>query len=513
MACLGPFVERGYIVKNVIILADGRQLSSGDSTQDAILSCTVTDQVNSGTELTPGSACCACLEASVFTPGGDLSIPTGEPVTLKKEDGTQVGVFMPERPVRSGPNSYKLTAYDRVSLLDKDLSQWLQGLSGWPYTLIGFAGMVCQACGLELATSEIPNGDMKVQEFSVAGVTGRQLLRWVGELACRFCRADADGKIRLEWYRQSDVVVTPGGERFYYSGALSYEDYEVAAVDAVKVRLADSDEGALWPEGAAQNAYVIAGNPMVQVDDGLEGRLEVIRQELAAMPAYRPCTVEIPAGEDIQAGDVVTVEGRDGVRFRSCVMSRTVKGQRQVLECTGSIDRSSTMAVNGRSPSQIAQEVVDRQSHAYIFNKLTDGGKIQGIYQQDGKWYINAQVAKIVDLTADQVTAGKLQSVDGKTYFDLDSGVICSVSDKSRAQVSGGDVRLYNSDGVLVADLVTESGNGCVRVYGADGVCQLALMATAAGPMVTCYDVALEKYVSSPVGFREVGGVKVLAVR
>lgn len=495
------------------VLPDGPVIGYGG--QMNIRSCSLVECVNAETELVAGSVCCASLEATVQV--GAAVLMAGTEVALYKipqgGEPVAVGVFTLEKPTRVHGELCRFTAFDHVAKLDQDLSQWLKGLTGWPYTLIGFAGMVCDACGLELATTEIPNGDMQVRQFFVAGVTGRQLLRWVGELACRFCRADADGKIRLEWYRDSDVEVSPGGERFYYSGGLSYEDYEVAAVDAVKVRLADSDEGALWPEGAAQNAYVIAGNPMVQVDDALEGRLEVIRQELAAMPAYRPCTVEIPAGEDIQAGDVVTVEGRGGLKFRSCVMSRVVKGQRQTLECTGSADRSSTMAVNGRSPSQIAQDVVDRQSHAYIFNKLTDGGKIQGIYQKDGKWYINAQVAKIVDLTADQVTAGKLRSVDGKTYFDLDSGVICSVSDKSVAQVSGGNVRLYNSDGVLVADLVTDSGNGCVRVYGSDGVCQLALMATAAGPMVTCYDVELEKYVSSPVGFRNVGGVKVLAVR
>ena len=47
--------------KNLIILLDGTEISSG------IRSCTYTESVNSGTELTLGSVCCACLELSVLT--------------------------------------------------------------------------------------------------------------------------------------------------------------------------------------------------------------------------------------------------------------------------------------------------------------------------------------------------------------------------------------------------------------------------------------------------------------
>lgn len=455
---------------HIIKLSNGTKIGSGAGESRVIKSCDVTEQVNADQELTLGSTCSACMEVEIIVHSGSLGMSAGNEVVLYR-DGVQVGVFTLEKPTRTSDKGYQITAFDHVAKLDKNLSGWLKGLTGWPYTLIEFAGMVCQACGLELATNKIPNGDMQVREFFVANVTGRQLLRWVGELACRFCRADEQGRIVLEWYRDSDVVITPGGERFYYSGGLSYEDYEVAAVDAVKVQLADSDQGALWPEGAAGNAYVIVGNPLVQVDSALEGKLEVIRQELAAMPVYRPCTAEIPAGEDIRAGDVVTVEGRNGMQFRSCVMRRTVKGQRQMLECTGSVNRSSTVAVNGRSVAQLAQDVVDRQNQAYIFNKLTDGGKIQGIYYRDGKWYINAQVAKIVDLTADQVTAGKLQSADGKTYFDLDAGAIVAKSSEGyEVTLTDGAISVRDEDGAARVLVSRYSGGYCIYLTADSGL-------------------------------------------
>lgn len=423
---------------NVLILANGQQIGSGKNGQPAIQSCTVTQCVNSETELAPGSVCSACLEAKIVTTERSLSIPVGpeNSVTLRKEDGTQVGVFVPEKPVQLTANTYKLVAYDNVSRLDKDLSGWLKGLTGWPYTLIGFAGMVCNACGLTLATTEIPNGIFPVRKFYKAGVTGRQLLRWVGEMACRFCRADVDGNIVLDWYRDSGVTVRATGERYYFAGSLSYEDYEVAAVDAVKVRLADTDAGALWPDGSAENPYVISGNPiaLAKVDEELASYLEVIRQKLAAMPGYRPCKVSLPASMDIRAGDVVTVVDRYGVAFRTCVMTRTQAGQRDTLECTGSAKRGSTTAANNKSVGQVAQDAVDSQTQAQIFNKLTNGGEVQGLFMLDGQLYINASY----------LTTGILASKDGSAfYLDLDKGILrmqateLSIGGKSVEDIAG----------------------------------------------------------------------------
>jgi cytoskeletal protein CcmA (bactofilin family) len=109
-------------------------------------------------------------------------------------------------------------------------------------------------------------------------------------------------------------------------------------------------------------------------------------------------------------------------------MTKTQKGQRDTLECTGSPRRDSSAAANNRSAEDLAQTAAKNAfaglTHAQILNKLTDGGKIQGIYVQDSKWYINAQYAKIINLKAESVTAGILSSTDGESYFDLDKGQI-----------------------------------------------------------------------------------------
>lgn len=519
------------MIRNLLYLSDNTCIGSGVDQTNAIQNCTVTECVNSGKELTIGSTCCACLEVKIFAPGGELNIPTGKAVTLCKEvDGgapVQVGVFLPERPVKANANVYKLTAYDNVSLLDKDVSAWLKGLK-WPtagYPLLTFAGMVCTACGLTLATTDIPNATMPVYQFYKAGVTGRQLMRWIGECAGRFCRANARGEIELAWYTASGVTVRATGDRYYFAGKLSYEDYNVAAIDAVKLRLADSDSGALWPpivngtvtyaylrirsgpgvnyadvgqlalgdtvrileqktvNGAvwgriaegwicitgyvkletaeAENPYIITGNPILLSGEiaAHEPYLAVIQQELAKLPTYRPCKVSLPASMDIRPGHTVQIVDKNGVSFTTCVMTKIQKGQKDTLECTGSARRDSATTANNKTAAEIAAEqeayaqsvakqAVDEQAWKDLFNKWTDGGRIQGIFEQDGVWIFNAAAAVIINLVAEAIQAGKLKSVNGDSYFDLDKGKFVSTDAKQNATViQGGAMWLQNSAG------------------------------------------------------------------
>ena len=438
------------MVRNMIkILPDGPVIGDGGGMN--VRQCSLGECVNAETELAPGSVCCASLEATVQVDGTRLEAGTEVALYKVEDDGTPVaaGTFTLERPTRISAALCKITAYDHVAKLDRDLSQWLQGLSGWPYTLIGFAGMVCSACGLELATTQIPNGSFPVRKFYKAGVTGRQLLQWVGEMACRFCRADAQGRIVLEWYRESEVEIRASGERYFFAGSLSYEDYEVAAIDAVKVALADSDAGALWPEGAAENPYVISGNPLALalVDEDLIPYLEVIRGELAALPGYRPCKVSFPAAQDVRPGDILTVVDRYGVSFRTCVMSKVRSGQKDTLECTGSARRDSTTNVNGKSVGQVAQAAVDGQTQEQIFRKLTGGGKVQGLMLgEDGNIYLNVSYAVTGMLAADRIDVGslvaqKLRTVSGDAVLEVRDGVM---------QMSAGDavvVQVYYNEG------------------------------------------------------------------
>lgn len=351
------------MLKNLLVLPDGTEIFSGVGTVNALQSVTVTQQVNVGTELTLGSACANMLEATLLTPEGGLHIAAGAEVTLYKVDEkgvrTKVGLFTVEKPTRPSANLYKLTAYDRISWLDQDLTDWLENLNGWPYTLHTFARLVCAACGLALANSSIPNGDWEIKKFSVGGITGRQLIQWVGQACGRFCRARVDGKIEFAWYSPKNIAITPQGQ--YPISALRFEDYQVAPVDKVQIRLTQTDVGAVY--GSGSNAYTITGNYLLATDslDALQEVAQVLYESLRTV-TYTPCKVTVPASLEIQAGDIIQLTDRNGQSFPVYVMVKKQSGQRDTLECTGSARRSSSSVTNEEKLHAVSGKVLEIQA-------------------------------------------------------------------------------------------------------------------------------------------------------
>lgn len=388
--------------KNILVLPDGTEIKSGAGTQNAIKSVKITELVNSGTDLIIGSCCCDMLEASLFTPGGDLDITAGDEVAVYKEDAAgkrvKIGAFVVESPTRPTANTMKITGYDRVSKLDKDLTAWVNSLADWPYSVNEFAAMTCKICGLTFVpTSGLPNADFPIRKWSKSGVTGRQIMRWLGEISCRFVHADPDGNIRFGWYTDSGKTFTPAGNTYYFAGSFSYENYQVAPVDIVQLRLADSEFGAAWP--AAQegdNPYIISGNAILTayVTDDLIPYLEAIQAELSGI-SYTPCEISAPVDPSVRAGSILTATDRNGKRIRAYVMEKTSTGQRDTYRCTGNPRRDSSSSLYNKTESDksadAAMNAAAGLNQQAIFDKLTNNGEDQGLFLKDGKVYINAE--------------------------------------------------------------------------------------------------------------------------
>lgn len=443
--------------KHLIVLPDGTEIFSGYGTTNAIQSISHTSSVNRGTELTLGSVCSDMLEVKLFTPAKNLSITVGTEVTYYTVDDegkrTKIGMFRLETPERTTRNTYKFVAYDRVSWLDRDMTSWLNELDGWPYDLLTFAQLVCNACMLTLTNVTIPNADFPVHKFKPSKYTGRDLLSWVGEICARFCRATPDGKIEFAWYKDSGLVLEPTGENYYSSGGLKYEDYQVEPVEAVQVQMAGSEDGLLFPEADEKaNRYVINVNPLITfVNEDLLPYLHTIEEEISNS-VYSPCRISLPCRTDIKAGDIIHIRDIDGYLIKTYVMTRTQRGQKLTLESVGSPRRdSSTAIVNQGKMDLIVDAAIKRLNQTEIFNKLTNNGTIEGFFMgEDGQIYINATY----------LSTGILQSKDASTFFlDLDEGILkmnateLTIGDKSLAEAALKDL---SQQGIV--DLLTDKG-------------------------------------------------------
>lgn len=457
--------------KYIIVLPSGEEISSGVDTVNAIASIKHTRAVNSGTDLNLGSVCAAMVEATLITPRGDISISQGEEIFLYtvSEDGTRKpkGVFNVEKPTRASANRTKLTAYDHVAKLDKDLTEWLGSLEEYPYTLSVFVSMICYECGVKLSAEqeEFPNANFEIIAKPTDGtVTGRQLMQWCAEIAGRYVTANAYGDLEFGWYAESDIVIEPSGDNFYYSNSLAYEDYSVTAVDSIKLRLSENDNGALWPSGDTQNPYIVQGNKLLSLSGTSTDSAVFAPMLTAAAISYTPCKLSVPASIGVEVGQIITVKDANGVEFKTPVMETVQAGQKVTIKSTGNATRSTSESFYtdqvlkdyaDSASKDAANAALKNQTQQQIFDKLTNNGEDQGVYLRDGKIYLNASFMKAGYLSADIIRAGYIRSTD---YEAITAAVYYPSTDTYPAS------DIYPSNGEeIIKGLEIDFYNGVIR--------------------------------------------------
>lgn len=429
------------IYKSVLVLGDGTEIAAGDANDSAVFSLTYTATVSSTTDLCPGAACANKIEFEIWVqPGESLTITSGTQISyyrqdLSTNDRTLVGTFWAVKPTRASRNTYKVYAYDAVSKLDGIQSAWLRFIQGqFPMSLWAFAQAVAARCGVEIANAALPrSGDYQVQAFYADDLTGRQLLAWVAEAACTFLRATPSGRLEFAWYTEhvapsigptagqawtalslaGELLETADGEVWtfgqeqigYYSGGLSYEDYETAPIDKVQIKQTEDDVGVLYPaDETGTNALVIQGNLLLttQTADALRPVAQAIYETMQGV-TYTPLSVDIPYTADAPApGEIITVTDAYDRQMQTYVMSRTIAGQRVTLESTGNARRDSTAAVNEQKYTNLQGKVLEISANV-------EGLKITAADLQGG-------MSKL-ELTVDEIST-RVEDTEGN-YTEL----------------------------------------------------------------------------------------------
>ena len=355
------------MVKNILVLDDGTEIAAGTVGQNAILSLTCTETVSKTTDLCPGAACSNKLEITIWVePGTDLPITSGTRLTHYRETSGQrtlAGTYWAVKPTSQTRNTYKIYAYDAVSLLDGVQSTWLRSIQDqFPMTLWKFAGLVAQRCGVTIANSSLPrNGSYLVQAFYADNLTGRQLLAWVAEASCTFLRATSDGKIEFAWYTDYSTSQSIG-PTVYIRDGLSHDKFQTAPVVKVQIRQSDDDVGVLYPsDESGSNALIIQGNLLLTsaTAEALKPVAQAIFETMQGV-TYTPLKVTVPADFPLPApGNIVSVTDARGNVLSSYIMNRTISGQQVTLESTGNATRDGTAAVNEQSYKNLTGKMLE----------------------------------------------------------------------------------------------------------------------------------------------------------
>ena len=432
------------MVKNILVLDDGTEIAAGTVGQNAILSLTCTETVSKTTDLCPGAACSNKLEITIWVePGTDLPITSGTRLTHYRETSGQrtlAGTYWAVKPTSQTRNTYKIYAYDAVSLLDGVQSTWLRSIQDqFPMTLWAFAGLVAQRCGVTIANNSLPrNGSYLVQAFYADNLTGRQLLAWVAEASCTFLRATPDGKIEFAWY--TDYTSQSIGPTVYIRDGLSHDKFQTAPVVKVQIRQSDDDVGVLYPsDESGSNALVIQGNLLLTsaTAEALKPVAQAIFETMQGV-TYTPLKVTVPADFPLPVpGNIVSVTDARGNVLSSYIMTRKMSGQQVTLESTGNATRDGTAAVNEQS-----------------YKNLT--GKMLEI-----KTSVDGLEVKASDLT-------------GK-YTDLKATVDGLSSEvKKDTKITGGGNLILGSESFKNAELKGNTGDGSSITYELTGGATMA---------------------------------------
>lgn len=116
--------------------------------------------------------------------------------------------------------------------------------------------------------------------------------------------------------------------------------------------------------------------------------------------------------EQVELGDTVTIYFP---RLRTESIARVVAMEydailnRYISITLGTVrsNIADTIVEQKTYAVKVAELAVNGQTQSDIFNKLTNNGKVQGIYIQDDNWYINAAYAKILNLVAEKLLTKK----------------------------------------------------------------------------------------------------------
>lgn len=431
------------MLKNLIVKSDGTEIDSS-----LILSCTLTQTLNSGQEFTIGSACTDEIEVEYLAQDDNL-IAKGDVLTLYwvNDSGTKtkVGIYYCEKPNYQGlmreisgtSTVYKVVAYDTMSKLDADFSGWLHANQAqFPKTIWQLVQLACQRAGVALASSSLPiNGSYSVQAFYADDLTCRQIISWAAEAAGCYAHMNADGKLQFLTYtnKRSTVKITPDGasnSTAYYADSLSYEDYTVKAIEKVQIRQSDSDVGVIYPDSTtATNTYAVQGNLLLTT--GTEANLKTVAQNLYNVlknVTYTPCKVSVPSSSGLACGQIVHVKDARGREFDTYLMSATISSGKASFESVGSASRESSSAVNSQSYKNLTGKMLEIKTSV-------DGLEVKA----------SDLTGKYTDLKA--TVDGLSSEVKKDTKITGGGNLILGSESFKNAALQGGGTVEYNDDG------------------------------------------------------------------
>lgn len=389
------------------------------------------------------------------------------------------GVFTADPGEYTG-DTITVKAYDNMKKFDRKYSE---SKLVYPATLGSIVRDACSVCGVSLSTTSFPLDSFVVQTRPTdEALTFREVLTWVGQIACLWCRCNVRGALELGWYDLKGYEDETG--HFFEiedltSSSISTDDVVITGVKVIQ-ETETEDETVKTEYLSGTEGYILSieGNDLIQgqnartVADSLGEKLIGLR--------FRKLSVTHKSDPSMEAGDLCKVTDWRGRIYKTLVTGTDFQfGNNQKTECSAetpsrnSTDRFSQQTKNYvKLRKQVAAEKTAREkaiedlahvlansSGLYITTETqADGSSIYYMHnkptlkESDIIWKITAEAFGIstdggktypfgFQVTGEMVA--KLLAVKGVNASWINSGVL-KIADRSGNEILYADVDTGN---------------------------------------------------------------------
>lgn len=408
------------------------------------------------------------------------------------------GVFTADPGEYTG-DTITVKAYDNMKKFDRKYSE---SKLVYPATLGSIVRDACSVCGVSLSTTSFPLDSFVVQiRPTDEALTFREVLTWVGQIACLWCRCNVRGALELGWYDLKGYEDETG--HFFEiedltSSSISTDDVVITGVKVIQ-ETETEDETVKTEYLSGTEGYILSieGNDLIQGQNG-QTIADYLGEKLIGL-RFRKLSVTHKSDPSMEAGDLCKVTDWRGRTYKTLVTGTNFQfGNNQKTECSAetpsrnSTDRFSQQTKNYvKLRKQVAAEKTAREkaiedlahvlansSGLYITTETqADGSSIYYMHnkptlkESDIVWKITAEAFGIstdggknypfgFQVTGEMVA--KLLAVEGVNASWINSGVL-KIADRSGneilyADVDTGDVRINAKSLSIAGNQVATQG-------------------------------------------------------
>ena len=430
----------------------------------------IKESLSSGEDMIFGSCEGTQMEIAVADVIDDI---TGKEFALTVEIGgyeMALGLYTVQSFVRqSDRRKRKITAYDRMSWFNVDVSGWYNGLT-FPMTIKRFRDSLCKYIGIEQVSANLIFDSLQINKtIEPEQLLGLDVLKAICQINGCFSHVDKTGQLAYIQLQQTGLypseTLYPEEELFpaeyggdgrpvefieTYKQPMTYEDYLVEGISGLTIRQEEGDIGASVGDG--NNLYVIEGNFLVYGKNSVE--LLNIAQTLLphiSEKIYRPASVDCNCMPWIEVGDAIRILTKDDI-VETFVMKRSISGcqnMRDKIESTGSKKHEEAFSIQ--------KQIIQLEGKTAVIIKNVDEVSAR---VTDLKNYTEAQFKITADAITAEVTRAK--EAEGKLSVRADeiSASVTNLRNDTEAQfkITSEQISLKVSKGEVSSQISIESG-------------------------------------------------------